>query len=218
MKDTVLFDMDGVLVDTEPLIQKAAILGLREYGADPVPEDFVPFIGTGEDRFIGGVAEKYGLVYIPEMKKRVYDIYDRIVSIKIACPGVHELIRHLDSKGYIMAVVSSADRRKITSNLTAADIREDYFSVVISGEDVSRRKPFPDIFLLAAGRLGKKPSECMVIEDAVNGIQAAKAAGIYVVAVTSSFSKEKLALEEPDLICADLFELKRFFEQNIKIY
>lgn len=57
----VIFDMDGVLVDTEPVINKAAILGLREYGLDAKPEDFVPFIGRGETKYIGGVAEIYGL-------------------------------------------------------------------------------------------------------------------------------------------------------------
>ena len=113
MKTAVIFDMDGVLVHSEPVILEAAIKGLREYGIDPKPEDFKPFIGTGENMFIGGVAEKYGIEFVPEMKKRVYDIYDEIVCEKIEIvPGVYELLEYLAGKKVKMAIASSADERK----------------------------------------------------------------------------------------------------------
>ncbi|MGD8447111.1 MAG: hypothetical protein PVI94_26660 [Desulfobacterales bacterium] len=75
MTKAVIFDMDGVMTDSEHLINKAAIAGLREYGIQPEPSDFLPFTGMGEDHYIGGVARKYGLTYIPQMKARVYEIY-----------------------------------------------------------------------------------------------------------------------------------------------
>jgi cytidine deaminase len=75
--------MDGVLVDSEPVILAAAIACLTEYGLRVKPEDFVPYIGAGEDRFIGGVAEKYGLIYRKEMKERVYQIYQEIAPKKL---------------------------------------------------------------------------------------------------------------------------------------
>lgn len=79
MKDTgIIFDMDGVLVDSEPVIRMAAIRGLKEYGVFAKPEDFDPFVGAGEDRFVGGVSEKYGVPYVPEMKALVCCLNKRL--------------------------------------------------------------------------------------------------------------------------------------------
>jgi HAD superfamily hydrolase (TIGR01509 family) len=201
----VIFDMDGVLVDSEPVITEAAILGLREYGVQAVPEDFIPFVGTGEDRFIGGVAEKYGAVYEIEMKKRVYQIYLNIVQEKIKVfEGVHTLLNLLQEKGIPFAVGSSADRIKVDANLKAADIPIGWFSAVVSGENVQNKKPAPDVFLQAAQAMGVQPVDCIVVEDAVNGIRAAKAGGMKCIAVTTSFSEEELLKENPDSICRDI--------------
>jgi len=117
----VIFDMDGVLTDSEPVINAAAIAGLREYGVCAAPEDFAPFVGMGEDRYIGGVAEKYGLAYLPEMKRRVYEIYLEILpAASIVFPGVHRLLSDVRDAGLSMAVASSADRVKVVANLEAA--------------------------------------------------------------------------------------------------
>ncbi len=91
-----------------------------------------------------------------------------------------------------MAVASSADRVKIGINLREIGLSADIFDAIISGEDVERKKPFPDIYLLAAERIGLKPENCLVVEDAVSGITAGKAAGCKCLAVTTSFPAEKL--------------------------
>ncbi|NLK63460.1 MAG: HAD-IA family hydrolase, partial [Tissierellia bacterium] len=180
-------------MDTEPVICEAAILGLKEYGVTAVPDDFKPFVGAGEDRFIGGVAEKYGLAYKPEMKRRVYEIYLEIVKDRIKVfDGVHGLLKLLKEKEIPMALASSADRIKVDANLKSAQIPMELFKVIISGENVEHKKPAPDIFLKAAQAMGKNPISCVVIEDAVNGIAAAKAAGMKCIAVVSSFSREQL--------------------------
>ena len=75
MTTAVIFDMDGVLVDSEPIIRAAAIRALAEFGIAARPEDFEPFVGAGEDRFVGGVAELHGAKFVPEMKRRTYDWY-----------------------------------------------------------------------------------------------------------------------------------------------
>jgi beta-phosphoglucomutase len=205
MEKAVLFDMDGVLVDSEPVINEAAILGLNEYGIKPEPEDFLPFVGAGEDRYIGGVAEKHGLVYKVEMKHRVYQIYLEIVDEKIKIfDGVHELLKFLKESNVKIALASSADIIKIEANLKAACIDKSIFDAIVSGEDVVNKKPSPDIYLYAAKKIGVIPENCIVIEDALNGIQAAKAAGMKCVAVATSFSEDQLSNEKPDRICNNI--------------
>jgi HAD superfamily hydrolase (TIGR01509 family) len=106
-----------------------------------------------------------------------------------------------------MAVASSADRVKINANLRVAGIAQSDFKAVISGEDVINKKPSPEIYEKAAGAIGVHPGNCIVIEDALNGIQAAKAAGMRCVAVTTSFTKEMLEKEKPDYICSSIGEV-----------
>lgn len=207
---SVLFDMDGVLVDSEPVINAAAIKGLEEYGIQAKPEDFLPFVGAGEDRYVGGVAEKYGLAYRVEMKHRVYQIYLETVDEKIKVfEGARELLRALRDRGLKSALASSADRIKIDANLKAAGIPRSLFDAIVSGEDVADKKPSPDIYLYAADKLGAAPRECIVVEDALNGVQAAKAAGMRCIALTTSFSREALEKEGPDFICDGLAEVER---------
>lgn len=213
---SVIFDMDGVLVDSEPVIEAAALAGLREYGVFAKPEDFIPFVGAGEDKYIGGVAEKYGVTYKLEMKARVYQIYLEIVSNKLKVfDGVLDLLDKLHKKGVKMALASSADRIKIDANLNVAGISESLFTAIISGEDVIQKKPSPDIYLLAAKRIGSKSNECIVIEDALNGIQAAKAAGMKCLAVASSFERDVLEKECPDFICDNISDAYFILERNI---
>jgi HAD superfamily hydrolase (TIGR01509 family) len=201
MTRAVIFDMDGVLTDSEPVINAAAIAGLREYGIDPKAEDFVPFVGTGEDRNIGGVAALYGLRYEPAMKRRVYEIYLQILPGLIrAFPGVHELLRGLQAQGLRLAVASSADRVKVEANLRAIAVDLSVFGAVVTGEDVELKKPAPDIFLAAARQLGVPPNVCCVVEDAVSGVRAAKAAGMRCVAVEQSFAAALLEPAAPDVI------------------
>lgn len=189
----VIFDMDGVLADSEPVILAAATAALKEYGVDCVPEDFIPFVGAGEDRYIGGVAEKYGLTFLPEMKARTYDIYDVIVSEKLhRFDGAATCLEELKRRGARLALASAADRRKVCSTLAAAGIEQSLFEVVLTGEDVTRKKPSPDIYILAGQRLGLAPAECVVIEDAINGVKSAVAAQMSAVGVATSFSPEQL--------------------------
>lgn len=188
----VLFDMDGVLVDSEPVILAAAIAGLKEYGVFAKPEDFVPFIGAGEDRFVGGVAEKYGVEYKVEMKKRVYEIYlDMVDSNLQVYDGAVELLRKLKQLGCKLALASSADRIKIDANLRVAEIEKHIFNTIISGEEVKEKKPSPEIYLKAAQRIGIPPERCVVVEDAVNGIISAQTAGMKSIAITTSFDVSK---------------------------
>lgn len=205
----VLFDMDGVLIDSEEYICRAAIEMFGERGVKVSPDDFKPFVGTGENRYIGGVAEKYlPSLNIREAKKRTYEIYDRIATGHIsALPGAVELVRWCHSEGLKTVVATSADKTKMDINLREMKMTEDDFDATVNGDEVEHKKPSPDIFIRAAEKAGLLPSQCLVVEDAVTGVRAGKAAGCRVLAVTTSFSTE--ALREADWVCDSLLDIPR---------
>lgn len=190
----VIFDMDGVLTDSEPIINAAAVAMFHERGVIVRPEDFLPFVGTGEDRYIGGVAEQYGIALdLPAAKRRTYEIYLSFVPDRLnAFPGAVELVKSCRKAGALCAVASSADRIKIDANLHKIGLPPEEWSAIICGDDVPRKKPAPDIFLAAARKLGVQPNDCVVIEDAVHGVDAAKAAGMRCVAVAQTFPAQDL--------------------------
>jgi HAD superfamily hydrolase (TIGR01509 family) len=210
----VIFDMDGVLVDSEPFICKAACMMFAERGLEVAPEDFAPFVGMGEDRYIGGVAQKYSHeIDILEVKKRTYDIYLEIIKGELTpLPGVFDFIDQCRRRGLRLAVASSADLRKVDGNLTEIGLPLDSFDAVVTGDDVERKKPAPDIFLLAAERIGVDASDCLVVEDAVSGVEAAVAAGAKCLAITSSFNRDQL--KNADFFAQDLASIgAEFFQQ-----
>lgn len=199
--------MDGVLVDSEPFICKAAIMMFSELGIKVLAEDFHPFVGMGENRYIGGVAENYGIsVDIEQVKARTYEIYEIIVRGKLApLPGAHEFISECSKKGFKLALATSADRVKMEVNLKEIGLSRDSFHSIITGLDVENKKPSPDIYIKAARSIGLEPEECLVVEDAVSGIKAGKSAGCRCLAVTSSFDAS--ALHEADWICDSLLKV-----------
>jgi HAD superfamily hydrolase (TIGR01509 family) len=176
----------------------------RERGLIVKPEDFIPFVGTGENRYIGGVAEKYNFSLIIERdKKRTYEIYEQIVQNKLKpLPGVLDFITSCRNKNLKIAVATSADEIKMKINLREIGIPVETFDATVNGLEIERKKPYPDIYLKAADLLDTEPKACLVVEDAPNGIQAAKAAGMKCLAVMSSFKETKL--KDADWIVKDL--------------
>ena len=205
----ILFDMDGVLIDSEQLMAKAGILALREFGIEAVSEDFLPFVGRGEDKYIGGVAEKHGVRYEIAMKDRAYDYYGQMVAAEATVPDdTLPTLKALHARGIKMAVCSSADRVKVLYNLRAIGADEALFGAIVTGSDVANKKPAPDIYRKGAALLGEKPEDCLVVEDAPSGIQAAHAGGIRAVGITSSFSAQELTQQaNPEYLIDTLSEL-----------
>ncbi len=210
--EAIIFDMDGVLTDSEPLINEAAIRMFREVGIEVRPEDFAPFVGAGENRYIGGVAEKYGRVIdIAVAKKRTYEIYLQLVPKGLrAFPGAVEFVLTCRRADLRTALASSADEVKIQANLRKIDLPPEGWDAIVTGEDVARPKPQPEIFLAAARKLGVNPGTCCVVEDALNGIAAAKAAGMRCVAVAQTFPAgllDKADLVRPSIADVTLTDL-----------
>lgn len=190
-----IFDMDGVLCDSEPFIAAAAIRMFKEvHGTEVQEKDFLPFVGAGEDRYLGGVAGQYGIeLDLEHDKAETYRLYGECVKGRLqALPGVKAFIEKAKSDGLLLAVATSADEVKLRTNLHEMALDESLFDALVNGLEIEHKKPSPDIFIEAARRLGLDPAECIVFEDAVNGVQAAKAAGVRCVGITSSFSAEQL--------------------------
>jgi HAD superfamily hydrolase (TIGR01509 family) len=190
----VIFDMDGVLTNSEPLINAAAIAMFKEQGLIVQPDDFLPFVGAGEDRYLGGVAEKHQfLLDLPSAKRRTYEIYLGLVPSRLeAFPGAQDVVRACRQAGLRVGVASSADRVKIMASLEKIGLPPGNWDAIVTGEEVKATKPAPDIFLAAAAKLGLAPEQCVVVEDAVNGVQAVKAASMRCVAVAQTFPVERL--------------------------
>jgi beta-phosphoglucomutase-like phosphatase (HAD superfamily) len=163
----VIFDMDGVLTDSEPLINAAAIEMSREKGLRVRSEDFLPFVGTGEDRYIGGVAEQYRFsLDLPAAKRRTYEIYLELVPKGLhAFPGAVELVHECGQSGWRVALASSADLIKIDANLKKIGLAAQNWDAIVSAEDVREKKPAPDIFLAAARKLQVAPAACVVMRS-----------------------------------------------------
>jgi beta-phosphoglucomutase len=203
----VIFDMDGVLTDSEPLICAAAMAMFKEAGVTVKPEDFHPFVGTGENRYIGGVAEQYGLTLdIAKAKHRTYELYLAMLPGNLrAFSGAADLVRACRAAGYKTAIASSADLVKVAANLNAIGLPPSDWAAIVTAEDVVHRKPAPDIFLAAARLLNCGPTDCTVVEDAVNGVAAAKAAGMRCVAVAQTFPANRLV--QADLVRAGIADI-----------
>ena len=202
----VLFDMDGVLVDSEELIFLAAKKMFEEKGVKVKRKDFLPYIGTGEDSYLSNVARKHGYsIRIEGDKARTYELYDELSEEHLSIlPGVENFIKKCKRKHLKLAIATSADEFKLKVNLRKLSNVSTFFDATVNGLGIKRKKPYPDIYIEAAHRLNLDPSECLVVEDAVSGIKAAKAAKAKCLALATSFSNQELS--EADWICTDLSE------------
>ncbi|XP_077218341.1 haloacid dehalogenase-like hydrolase family protein isoform X2 [Tasmannia lanceolata] len=201
----VLFDMDGVLCNSEELSRQAAVDLFAEMGVSVTAHDFLPFMGMGEANFLGGVASVKGVKeFDPEVaKKHFFEIYLNKYAKPnsgIGFPGAFELIMKCKGNGLKVAVASSADRIKVDANLDAAGLPLSIFDAIVSADAFENLKPAPDIFLAASKILNVPPRECVVIEDALAGVQAAKAAQMRCIAVTTTLSVTTLQQAGPSLI------------------
>ena len=185
----VIFDMDGVLSDTERLHVRTEKVQLRRFGIDPSVLAGGAFMGMPDREFYTTVFREHGVVadveaVIAEKWKLMSECPgDEIVAM----PGALAIVERLLRRGLPLAVASSSPRPFIERVLRCLGVL-DRFAVVMSGDEVAHGKPEPDVFLAVAQALGVKPEECVVIEDSKNGITAAKRAGMRCVALVPAGS------------------------------
>jgi len=209
----LIFDVDGVIADTEAVNSRASIKVFEDlFGVKGVKrEDFEAGLGRGAEEYVKAAARVHGLVLTAEQIEKATQLrqeyFLRILSEEPlpAFGGVLELMeKAIRSPDFGVAIATSGTLEKSRAVLEAAKVP--YRKMVyINGSDVKNKKPDPELFLLAVERMGIEPANCVVIEDAPNGLQAAKAAGAKCIAVTNSASAENLA--EADLVCDSLEEI-----------
>lgn len=187
--NAVIFDMDGVLVDSEPIHKEADVETFRTAGLDVPVRALQEYAGVGGDRFFSEVLARFGGRGDPAALRAVKN---RILAgrLRSACPpvpGSRALLDRVASLGWRCALASSSDPQIVGLVLAALGIRE-RFDAVVTGADVARGKPAPDIFLHAARLVGLPPARCVVVEDSAAGTRAARAAGMGCVGLRNPLS------------------------------
>ena len=201
----VIFDMDGVLVDSADAHLASWRTLAGELGRDVTPAQFAQTFGQQNRDIIPLVFGESDADRIVELADRKEDIYRRSVLVNPPImAGAVDLVRALSGAGVRLAVGSSGPRANIELILNAMGVR-DLMKAIVSGDDVTRGKPHPDVFLRAAKRLAIEPSRCVVIEDAPVGVQAAKRAGMKCIAVMTHHGLDALA--EADFVALDVGSL-----------
>lgn len=197
----VIFDMDGVLINSEPIHVDIEMRFLKELGIDITRQEMTKFIGTSASDMWKILIDEYKIGHTPEwLVKELNVIKTRFFKENDLHPieGIKDLLDVLKSKEVKMAVASSSPMEHIEVIVDSLGIR-DYFYSFVSGESFEESKPNPAIFLATADRLGVEPEECLVIEDSTHGIAAAKSAGMACVGYDNP-SSEHQVYEEADLV------------------
>lgn len=215
----VIFDMDGVLVDNADIHIEALEIFFGRLGVDGWQDKIMDCFGMGSNEIWSMLLPPHILCRKPldewtQEKEAVYrEIYESRIK-EVA--GLTALLKELTNNGIRCAVGSSACIENVNFVLDRCHIG-DYFTLTVCGDDVTRCKPDPEIYLTAASKLGLEPSECLVFEDAKAGIKAARNAGMKVVALATSLTRGMLAAETDndaiidDFTCTSLAELQKLF-------
>ena len=206
----ILFDMDGLMIDTESLSTEAFINSAKAQGYNMTKEETLKVLG-----FTKANIYQFWIDYFQgtnvDGKKLVDDHYEYIENVLYTVgpekmPYVEELLKYLRENNYKIAVASSSDTADIKNNLEKTKL-EKYIDEIASGAEVENGKPAPDVFLLAAKRLGVDPKDCLILEDSKAGIKAGKASGAMVFMVPDMFTVDKECEDTADRILTNLGEV-----------
>ncbi len=216
LKKCIIFDMDGVLVNSFPVSVRAALEALKGIGISAKESDLTQYIGTGEKNFILGPCKASGKENLAPLGiAEFYRLFDKYVKTDLTVfPSVHKVLSALKSTELKLALASSSEREKLSETLFSAQIPENFFDVIVSGSDVPEKKPNPSIYLKTVEELGAKPQDCIVVEDALSGVLAAKSANLPCLTVSTSFSKPLLLDAGADYVLDDLSELLSYLNLN----
>ena len=213
----VLFDMDGLMVDTESLATEAFIHSAKKQGYDMTKEETLLVLGF-TTKSIYDFWENYFKNSDVSGKQLVDDHYKYIENILFTTgprkmPYIEELLKYLKESNYKVAVASSSNMDHIINNMEKTGLKK-YIDEFASGAEVENGKPAPDVFLLAAERLGVKPENCLVLEDSKSGVIAGSSAGAKVIMVPDMFSPDEECKERTYRIVGNLGEVISVLEEK----
>lgn len=213
----VLFDMDGLMVDTESLATEAFIHSAKKQGYDMTKEETLLVLGF-TTKSIYEFWENYFKNSGVSGKQLVDDHYKYIENILFTTgprkmPYIEELLKYLKENNYKVAVASSSNIEHIINNMEKTGLKK-YIDEFASGAEVENGKPAPDVFLLAAERLGVKPEECLVLEDSKAGVLAGSSAGAKVIMVPDMFKPDEECKERTYRIVGNLGEVISILEEK----
>lgn len=210
----VIFDMDGVIIDSEPLWRRVMIRSFTEIGIPFTENDCRITTGLRFKEVAAYWFGRHNITHIPidEFDALVIQrLSDLIRSEGKAMRGVYKALEHLKENGYRIAVGTSSNTAFMNTVMDALRIRH-YFDTLCSAEHMAYGKPHPEVFLTCAAQMGMQPKECLVIEDSINGIVAAKAAQMKVIAIPDEENRHN-----PKFILADyrMESLDEFLPQKL---
>ena len=213
----VLFDMDGLMVDTESLATEAFIHSAKKQGYDMTKEETLLVLGF-TTKSIYEFWENYFKNSDVSGKQLVDDHYKYIENILFTTgprkmPYIEELLKYLKESNYKVAVASSSNMDHIINNMEKTGLKK-YIDEFASGAEVENSKPAPDVFLLAAKRLGEKLEECLVLEDSKAGVIAGSSAGAKVIMVPDMFKPDEVCKEKVYRIVNNLGEVISVLEEK----
>ena len=199
----VIFDVDGLIVDTEEIYCRTFNDTLREHGVSLTREDYVWCVGHPTEKNCEDAVARFHLTADPEALCDAWmGRFDGAISdpeqIRLM-PGILELLDHVRQRDYRLGIASSTHRPRMLKTLrngllprlNGVSSLDEVFAAVISGSDVAQTKPAPDIFLLTAEQLGVPADQCVVFEDSEAGVLAGKAAGMTVIAIPNFFTSHQ---------------------------
>lgn len=191
MRPGIIFDCDGVIVDSEPLSCRASMLVLAEHGVRLSMDEMRAFVGRSNTQMIEELNRRFGAALPEDLGAACEERYKQLAKDLRAMPGIAQVLKELKGRGIPTAVASSGDHDKIRFSLDRVGLTADFDSFS-SAVEVVHGKPAPDVFLLASDRLNVPPRWCLVVEDSIYGITGAKRAGMTAAGLTSSHPAEAL--------------------------
>ena len=189
----IIFDMDGVIIDSEPLHEKAQRIVFSQYQLTVPSTVFSAFKGKTEADVFGHVVERYAdnRVDAAELIALKHAVYSSLMDELHLFDGARPFIERLAERGIPLGLTTSATRRDQQRTFALFEL-DPYFNVVVTADDVTNPKPDPEPYLTTARRLDVAPDSCLVIEDSTHGVTAARRAGCTVMGLATSFSAERL--------------------------